>query len=169
MIIGIGGVSTAGKTTLTALLRSCFAGKSISALCQDDFVKPIDQIPLINNRVNWEHPNSIDHQKFIDAIRAESQENEVVIAEGLMVFFDEDTRKLFNKRLYVEIDFKTFRKRKARDKRWGYEPPWYIQHIWDSFLQYGGIPDDEAEYLIVDGTIRFETHIITDYINRKIT
>jgi nicotinamide/nicotinate riboside kinase len=167
MIIGIGGVSTAGKTTLAAKLRSCFVGKSISTLCQDDYVKPINQIPLINNRVNWEHPDSIDHEKFRQAIIAESKQSDVVIAEGLMIFHDKNTRMLFNKSIYIEIDFQTFRKRKAVDKRWGYEPQWYIQYIWESFLKYGQIPDNQSEYLIIKGSLPFDTDIITSYINRK--
>jgi uridine kinase len=167
MIIGVGGVSTAGKTTLTAKLKTCFMGKTISTLCQDDFVKPIEQIPLINNRINWEHPDSIDHEKFRQAMLAENKVNDVVIAEGLVIFHDIKTRKLFNKSIYIEIDFQTFRKRKAVDKRWGYEPQWYIKHIWESFLNFGQIPDDHNECLIIKGTLPFDTNIITSYINRK--
>jgi nicotinamide/nicotinate riboside kinase len=166
MIIGIGGVSTAGKTTLTMQLRKCFAGKTISSLCQDDYVKPIEQIPQINNRINWEHPDSIDHEKFRQAIIAHSKAYDVVIAEGLVVFHEQTTLALFHKRIYIEIDFKTFRKRKAVDKRWGYEPQWYIRHIWDSFLMYGQIPEDQKEYLVIDGTIPFETHIISNYLSK---
>ncbi len=166
MIIGIGGVSTAGKTTLSAQLRDFYTEQKCITLCQDDFVKPLEQIPLINNRINWEHPDSIDHDRFREAIREAGRNYDIVIAEGLLVFHDKTTRKLLEKRLCVEIDFTTFRKRKAVDKRWGYEPPWYIQHIWDSFLEYGSIPDDGAEYLILDGRLPFNLEIINSYLKR---
>ncbi len=168
MVIGIGGVSTAGKTTLTALLKGYIKDKRISTICQDDYVLPTSSIPKINDRVNWEHPDSIDHSKFRQAILDDARSNDIVIAEGLMVFFDESTRKLFDKLIYIEIDFQTFKSRKSIDKRWGFEPNWYIQHIWDSFKTYGQIPENhDAEYLIIDGTIPFETNIIANYLNRK--
>lgn len=166
MVIGIGGVSTAGKTTLSAQLRDVYTEQKCITLCQDDFVKPLEEMPLINNRVNWEHPDSIDHERFREAISEASRNYDIVIAEGLMVFHDEVTRQWLKKRLYVEIDFTTFRKRKAVDKRWGYEPPWYIQHIWDSFLAFGCIPDDGAEYLILDGRHPFNLEIISSYLKR---
>ena len=75
MIIGIGGVSRAGKTTLAEWLRNQFPEKKTHIICQDDFVFPTDRIPRINNRINWEHPDSIDHEAFRKSIIAESKLN----------------------------------------------------------------------------------------------
>ena len=35
----------------------------------------------------------------------------------------------------LAISYQTFLKRKIEDHRWGEEPDWYIQHIWESHLQ----------------------------------
>ena len=48
MIIGIGGVSRAGKSTLAEKLKVHLekAGKSVDIFCQDEYVKPKISIPF---------------------------------------------------------------------------------------------------------------------------
>lgn len=150
MIIAIGGVSTAGKTTLATRLRDAFTGQRISLLCQDDFVHDVALIPKIHERVDWEHPDSIHHEKMLQAIIAEKAQNDIVIVEGLMVFWHQETVRLFDKSIYIEIPQQLFRTRKAADNRWGNEPEWYIDHIWNSFQQYG-IPQNKTHMLLLNG------------------
>jgi uridine kinase len=165
MIIGIGGVSRAGKTTLAEWLRNQLPGKKTHIICQDDFVFPTDRIPRINDRINWDHPDSIDHVAFRKAIIAESKLNEIVIAEGLLVFYDRLTNSLYDSMLMVEIDYQTFLSRKDHDHRWGHEPDWYVQHIWDSFLKYGNSPEPHRT-LTIDGTKNFPVKTIMDFIGQ---
>jgi nicotinamide/nicotinate riboside kinase len=165
MIIAIGGVSTAGKTTLAGHLRNYFQQKKTSILCQDDFVKPVELIPLINNRINWEHPDSIDHIRFKDAIEAEKRENDVVIVEGLMVFWHPLTQPLLDKKIFIEIDYSLFRKRKNIDYRWGDEPDWYIEHIWKSYMQFG-LPINKNGVLFVNGNKRLVLNQIISYLEQ---
>jgi nicotinamide/nicotinate riboside kinase len=165
MIIAIGGVSTAGKTTLAGQLRNFFQNKKVSILCQDDFVKPVEQIPLIENRIDWESPDSIDHMRFRDAIEAEKRENDIVIVEGLMVFWDPLTQALFDKNVFIEISYSLFMKRKNSDYRWGNEPDWYIGHIWQSYLQYG-LPTNRKNIVSVDGNKRIDLTPILNYLEQ---
>lgn len=163
MLIGIGGVSTAGKTTLAASLRSHFKGLKTAVVCQDDYVKPIDQIPCVKDRVNWEHPDSIDHHLFRKTVMAEHKVNDLVIVEGLMVFWEDELNLLFDKRLFISIDKKLFRQRKSNDRRWGIEPSWYIDHIWDSYLQFGQPPVKDAVY-VVDGNESIDIQLVLKYV-----
>ena len=163
MIIGIGGVSRAGKTTLAKWLRNQFPLKKIHILCQDDFVYSTDRLPKINDRIDWEHPDSIDHEAFRKSIIAESKLNDIVIAEGLLVFSDLLTNKLYNKMFLVEIDYLTFLDRKNKDHRWGHEPDWYVQHIWTSYLKYGQSPEPERT-LKIDGRKKFPSNNILSFI-----
>jgi hypothetical protein len=67
--------------------------------------------------------------------------------------------KLYDRKLFVEIDRDTFMKRKHFDFRWGKEPDWYIEHIWESFLKYGQPPQDE-DLIFIDGTKKFDVPAI---------
>lgn len=165
MIIAIGGVSTAGKTTLAQQLRDHFHNKKTITLCQDDFVKPVDQLPSINGRIDWEHPDSIDHDRFLNTIIAESKENDIVIAEGLLIYWFQPVCKLFDKRLFITIDYPTFVKRKARDNRWGHEPEWYIEHIWKSYLEYGQV-EKVSSILQIDGNKHILLQPVINYLEQ---
>jgi hypothetical protein len=43
----------------------------------------------------------------------------------------------YDKKFHVKISKRTFLIRRAMDIRWGYEPTWFIDHVWQSFLKYG--------------------------------
>lgn len=164
MIIAIGGASTAGKTTLARALREFYHNRKVITLCQDDFVRSVESIPLIRDRVDWEHPASIDHQAFLNAILSESRENEIVIAEGLMVFWHEEICRIFDRNIFVRLDYNTFLRRKALDNRWGHEPEWYVQHIWSSFQAYGRPPQSDNLF-ILEGTKKIDLQKVIQYID----
>jgi hypothetical protein len=69
---------------------------------------------------------------------------------------------IFNKKIHVEISEKIFFERKSADIRWK-EPDWFIQHIWDAYLEYGARSTDDA--LIVDGSSLFDKKQIMDYLD----
>lgn len=135
MIIGIGGVSNAGKTTLAKQLKENLPGLNVSILCQDDFPTPVDEIPTIRDHVNWEIPVSIDMNRYRDKVLEDAQSFDVVIAEGLFAFCDEHIVKHYDKKIFLTISKETFWERKSKDFRWGKEPEWYMEHIWDSHFQ----------------------------------
>ena len=66
MVIGIGGVSRAGKTALAKRLAKHFRkeGLSTDILHQDEFVYPDEEIPKVRDKVDWEHPGSIDFERL---------------------------------------------------------------------------------------------------------
>ncbi len=166
MIIAIGGSSTAGKSTLAAKIGEVYDHKRVKILCQDSYVKPESEIPLIRDHIDWETPDSIDFKKFYNAIVMASEQNEIVIAEGLMIYYHRQTVDLFNKRLFVEIDKATFLKRKARDLRWGKEPPWYMEHIWKSYLQYGIVPPVLNDVFRVDGRRTIDIYPVINFLEQ---
>lgn len=137
MIIGIGGVSNAGKTTLAKQLKENLPGLNVSILCQDDFPNPVDQIPTIRDHVDWEIPVSIDMNRYRDKVLEAAKNYDVVIAEGLFAFCDENIVKYYDKKIFLTISKETFWERKSKDLRWGKEPEWYMEHIWRSHFNCG--------------------------------
>jgi len=136
MIIGIGGISNAGKSRLAKKIRQHFSDKSVKILCQDDFAVPTHKIPQINEHTNWEIPDSIDFDRFYQEILKESKKYDIVIDEGLFVFYDDRLNRLYDKTIYLSISRNSFMERKKKDLRWGKEPDWYIHHIWDSHHRF---------------------------------
>ena len=167
MIIGIGGVSRSGKTSLAGFIKDFYPDRETRILCQDSFVIPEDEIPKINREIDWECPESIDWNRFHNVLKEAAKENDIVIAEGLMVFYYPEITKLFDRKIFIEIPESLFRKRKATDTRWGSFPNWYVDHIWESFLKYGNVKKDRADFLFVSGESKFNKEIIKNYLKEK--
>jgi len=166
MIIAIGGSSTAGKSTLAAKIGEVYDHRRVKILCQDSYVKPENEIPRIRDHIDWEVPDSIDFDKFYRAVVFANMQYEVVIVEGLMIYYNRRTVDLFNKRLFVEIDKETFLKRKSRDLRWGKEPQWYMKHIWDSYLKYGRVPNMLNDVFTVDGRHSIDVFSVVKFLEQ---
>lgn len=132
MIIGIGGISNAGKSALAEEIKKHFPGQTVKIRCQDNFAKPTAIIPKINGHTNWEIPDSIDFDRYYNDLINEEKNYDIVIDEGLFVFFDPRFNKLYDKTIFMTLKKKTFFERKRKDFRWGPEPDWYMKHIWDS-------------------------------------
>lgn len=164
IVVGIGGVSRAGKTFLAQLISQNLSSVIIKTLPQDDFVKPVDEIPLINGHIDWESPESIDFPRYKNAIVAASEISDIVIAEGLLSVYNPDIVQLFDKIIFITLSFTEFNRRKQNDLRWGKEPDWYIQHIWKSYLRYGQRPSNNDNTLLIDGEFNFNIEKVLKFI-----
>jgi nicotinamide/nicotinate riboside kinase len=137
MVLGIGGISQAGKSTLAERLRQQFldAGRSCVVLSQDDFVKPAGQFPMMHDMPDWEHPDSMDWEKMLSETQKAVKQHEVVIVEGIFAFSNPKLNALYTHKYLLEIDFDTFISRRRQDTRWGETPEWYYQHVWGSYFK----------------------------------
>lgn len=136
MVIGIGGISNAGKSQFARRLKSYLRPKKVSIICQDDYVFPTPDIPKIKGHTDWERPESINFEWLHEVVLNSITCNDVVIVEGIFAFYYEETTKLFDHKLLLTIPKEEFLNRKNHDLRWGKEPQWYIEHIWDSHIVY---------------------------------
>ena len=174
MIIGIGGVSRGGKSTLAQIIYQIFTegGQTAVILTQDDYVFPIEDIPKIQHgdevEINWEVPESIDFQSYKTAILAAQKQYDHVITEGLLNFYDEEINQLFDKFFFVDISKATFLSRKAADKRWGEVPDWYVEHIWTSYEQLGKaiLHDKNQEVTLLSGETDFDMDFVKTVIKK---
>ena len=165
MIIGIGGVSTAGKSSLAFQLRKYFSPKAkVKILCQDDFILPESEIPRIKGHIDWECPDSVDHNMYFQAIQREKKVNDIVISEGLFAFNDERVGSLYDKRIFLMIERETFWKRKLADLRWGKEPEWYIEHIWNNYLKFGKIASERENVLRLHSDNKIDLEKVLEYL-----
>jgi len=153
-LIGIGGVSRSGKTALAERLSAEIRIKknlSVHIIHQDQCVIPESQLPLINGKADWEHPVSIDWSRLNLLIDQGLQSYDIVIVEGLFAFYDQAIGERMNIKIFLEISKPLFIERKREDLRWGLEPDWYIEHIWEAYLRYGR-PTLNSEYVCLNGS-----------------
>ncbi len=172
MIIGIGGASRSGKTSLAILIKTILEnnGQTAIVLGQDDYALAEESvIPKIKHRVDWECPESIDFDGYKKDILTKQKEYQNVIAEGLFNFYDADINRLFDVKFFTQISKKTFLKRKKADTRWGIEPNWYIEHIWKSYLKYGRtiLEDPFVSVVVLSSETEFDTQWVAQILDIK--
>jgi len=138
IVVGIGGCSNSGKSKLAANLAEQHPDKNPLILCQDYYVLPENQLPLIRDHIDWERPETMNWQRLLrDVERAISSDHQLVIVEGLFAFQNAKINHYYTRAFFVEIDKATFLERKKDDLRWGQEPQWYMDHVWQSYLRWG--------------------------------
>jgi uridine kinase len=163
MIIGIGGISRAGKSTLAKKLLDFYGSHHSIILHMDDYINAGYHIPSIEDQIDWEDPLSIDFQQLSYDFHWFRYHVKHVILEGLFAFYHEEINTYFDKKILMELDYATFYERKKRDLRWGQVPDWYIRHIWDSYLKYGK-PQKMEDCLYLDGNEDKELDIVFEYL-----
>ena len=166
MIIGIGGCSRSGKTTLAETLVWHYRtqNKTAIALHQDDFVKKIKELPLIQNQADWEHPASVDFALLQKAIMFFKESFDVVILEGILVFADAQMNLNYDCCFFTTISKETFYKRRLAETRWGKEPEWFLEHVWESFLKYGQPPLIVKNMMVLDGENPYQMEKIEEFL-----
>ncbi len=165
MVIGIGGCSNSGKSGLAKKLANCYTTLNIKVLCQDNFVKRRDFLTKINSHVNWELPTTIIIDEYISSVKEANNHYDIVICEGLFAFWFDELNILYDKKIFIEIDKVTFKQRKQVDLRWGKEPDWYIEHIWESHLKYGQCNLPVSDCLFLDASNKINIKKAVEFIS----
>lgn len=162
--IGIGGVSRAGKTTLAEYISNLYPKKKALLISMDDYVLDEKNIPRIKDRIDWETPASVDYERIRQTIEENINKYDLIITEGILIFYSDEVNRLFNKRIFIDIPKSLFYIRRHSDKRWGEEPKWYIDYVWDSYLKYGKLTEDFSDTLYLSGDEPFSPLLIDEYL-----
>lgn len=161
ILIGIGGISRAGKSELAKYLKNNLS--DVEIIHQDDFVKKEKQIPKIKGRIDWEHPDSIDWNKLKTSILKSLENNSHTILEGIFAFYNSNLETKMSLKIQLSLDKKRFLELKKNDNRWGEEPAWFIEHIWDS-NQLHGTPNSQSQLLKIYNINDSDYELITRQI-----
>jgi uridine kinase len=110
-VIGIGGGSASGKSTIAGEIKARLAPLQVEVINQDRYFLPNDRLPRHANRrgtKEWpdhNHPESFDLPRLRAELRAaRDHSSDVVIAEGILILCDDEVRSLMDLKLYVEAD-----------------------------------------------------------------
>ena len=132
-LILIGGISRSGKSTLAKNLA--FGLKNSVHLEQDLFALPEEQLPVIQNRFDWDAPESINWLLWKKSITESLERYEWVIAEGIFAFQDIEINSLAHFTMELLMQKKAYLKERKIETRWGHEPQWFLEHVWSSHLK----------------------------------
>lgn len=155
-LILISGFSQSGKSSLASWLTSVLP--SSIHLEQDSFVLPAHKIPTLSNRTDWESPKSIDWKNWNQRIRQELKHPQYILAEGLFVRHDQTAVQKAALIIQLTIPYAIFLQRRKNNQRWGHEPEWYLQHVWESHFK-----NERKEKGTVDLTFEYLTQ--SDYFD----
>lgn len=136
-IIGIGGVSRSGKSMLATKLKQLLSAKRVLHIDMDEYVLPEDELPKIKGHFNYEVPESIDYNRIIAWIKLNESNYDAIIIEGILAFANESLNQLYDMTMCMRISKSTYLNRRKVETRWGKEPDWYIEYVWDAHQKYG--------------------------------
>lgn len=129
LLIGITGGSGCGKTTIVSKIFENVPDSSIAIIEQDAYYKDQSDVPFEKRCLNnYDHPDSFDTDLFIEHIKAlkngqaidkpiydyeihnrkkETKRvlpKDIIIVEGLLIFYDKTVRDLLDIKVYVDTD-----------------------------------------------------------------
>ena len=130
LIIGIGGGSGSGKTRLSKRILQSLGDNNINIISHDNYYKDLSHLNIEErNKINFDHPNSLDTELLINHLKEIKKKNTVqipvydfsthtrefnktieiiptsiIIVEGILIFTDNKLLELFDLKVYVDVN-----------------------------------------------------------------
>lgn len=129
LVIAIAGGTGSGKTTVSQRILKHFADDNIAYLPHDAYYRDLHDMPMSEKeKVNFDHPNSLETELLIEHVRALKDwrpvelpvydftthsrlketitihPSRVVIVEGILIFAERELREEFDVKIFVDTD-----------------------------------------------------------------
>ncbi|MCM0648659.1 AAA family ATPase [Clostridium swellfunianum] len=149
LVLGIAGASGSGKSTFSEILLKELTEYKVVTIRTDNYFKA--KLPKIispvsqNEYDDYNHPESVDYKKIItDLNNFILKEYDIIIIEGIMIFYFEEIRRLLDLKIFIELDSdeRMYRRIKRNMSLWGLK----MKEIADYYLE--AAKHREREYII---------------------
>ncbi|XP_073695733.1 nicotinamide riboside kinase 1 [Garra rufa] len=185
IILGIGGMTNGGKTTLSKNLQKRLHNSCV--ISQDNFFKDDSVVPVdVNGFKEYDTLDALhmdrmmaviglwqeDPQSFMTsrgcAVRSTASEPSnvfVLIVEGFLIFNHRPLNSLFNKRYFLQIPYETCKERRSSRVYVPPDPPGYFDgYVWPMYLKNRKAMEETVNDIVfLDGTQKSETLLSTVY------
>ncbi|XP_003750325.2 nicotinamide riboside kinase 2 [Rattus norvegicus] len=171
LIIGIGGVTNGGKTTLTnGLLKAL---PNCCVIHQDDFFKPQDQIAVGEDGFKqWDVLESLDMEAMLSTVQAwvkdphkfarahgvslqpGASDTHILLLEGFLLYSYKPLVDLYNQRYFLTVPYEECKRRRRSRTYMVPDPPGLFDgHVWPMYQKYKReMERDRVEVVYLDGT-----------------
>ncbi|XP_041856482.1 nicotinamide riboside kinase 1 [Melanotaenia boesemani] len=172
LIVGIGGMTNGGKSTLSTSLHQNIPNSCIIA--QDSYFKDDSVVPVDSNgfkqydvldalhmdkmmcEVNsWRsNPDSFLQQKGLKSkLSSANKEVYVLIVEGFLIFNYRPLNELFDRRYFLEIPYDVCKKRRSSRVYTPPDPPGYFDiYVWPMYkINRQEMESIASEIVLLDG------------------
>ncbi|NXF90581.1 NRK1 kinase, partial [Eubucco bourcierii] len=175
LVIGLGGVTNGGKTTLAEKLKKMLPKCDI--ISQDDFFKPESEVEtdergfklydvldalymdeLVKSIRNWmKSPASsgvlTELQSPCDNLKS-AEDVYILIVEGFLLYNYEPLNELWNRRYFLTLPYEECKRRRSTRVYQPADTPGYFDgHVWPMYLKYKTELEENASSIVyLDGT-----------------
>jgi len=127
-IVGVAGGSGSGKTTVVNMIKKAYLGDEITIIREDHYYRDLSHLSKEDqNKVNFDHPDSLDSDLMIDQVKTISQgksidcpiydfktrirtkadaplpASKIIFFDGILSFHHRELRDLFDLMVYVDV------------------------------------------------------------------
>ncbi|NXO01963.1 NRK1 kinase, partial [Rhinopomastus cyanomelas] len=174
LVIGLGGVTNGGKTTLAEKLKKMLP--NCDTISQDDFFKPESEVEtdergfklydvldalymdeMVTSIRNWmkNPPRSgvvTEPQKTYDNL--ENTEVYILIVEGFLLYNYEPLNELWSRRYFLTLPYEECKRRRSTRVYQPADTPGYFDgHVWPMYLKYKKeVEENTSNVVYLDGT-----------------
>ncbi|XP_063772830.1 nicotinamide riboside kinase 1 isoform X1 [Pseudophryne corroboree] len=172
-IVGIGGVTNGGKTTLANKLLKILPNCSV--ISQDDYFKPEAEVATDERGFKqFDVLEALEMESMMSTILSWiTQHNEIVvvsedsnvpdkgentihflIVEGFLLYQYKNLDKLFNRRYFLTVPYEECKRRRSTRVYEPPDPPGYFDgHVWPMYIKHKEEMDKvQKEIVFLDGT-----------------
>eukprot|EP01080_Neovahlkampfia_damariscottae_P011052 gene11052-3760_t len=156
-------------------LQKTYPSISTKLIKQDSYNNKEEIIPKIYDEelktevIDWEIPESINFDKFLNDIQESKKNHQITLVEGFLVFNKETINKEFDKFVFVTVSHENFLKRRLDpNSEWPVISKWYVNYVWKAYQTLGKEPNN-VDVLKINGNYLFDIPTIFDEIFKNFT